>query len=89
LAAHQPARKLSYNEQRELAALPARIDELESEHRALRERIASPDFYKEPSDAIHAALARAEQLDADVIRNYARWEELDAKRQGKMRPCES
>src|SRR5207249_1909131 len=51
-------RKLSYNEQRELEALPARIEALEGEQRALNDRIAGPDFYKEAPGAIREALAR-------------------------------
>ncbi|HEV3057288.1 MAG TPA: ATP-binding cassette domain-containing protein [Vicinamibacterales bacterium] len=78
----QRARKLSYNEQRELDALPARIDALESEHRALNDRIASPAFYKEPADSIRAALARADELAAEVADAYVRWHDLDARRQG-------
>jgi ATP-binding cassette subfamily F protein uup len=51
-------KKLSYNEQRELDALPARIESLESEQSALNARIAGPDFYKDAPHDIHAALAR-------------------------------
>src|SRR5262249_33062797 len=43
-------KKLSYKEQRELEAMPDRIAALEDEQRALQERIAGPDFYKESAD---------------------------------------
>jgi ATP-binding cassette subfamily F protein uup len=78
----QRARKLSYNEQRELDALPARIDALESEQRALNDRIASPAFYKEPPDSIRDVLARSDELAAEVADAYVRWHDLDARRQG-------
>src|SRR5688572_17347724 len=42
-------RKLSYNERRELEALPARIEALEHEHAALKTEIESADFYKSGS----------------------------------------
>jgi hypothetical protein len=38
------AKRLSYNESRELATLPDQIDSLEAEHRGLNERIASAGF---------------------------------------------
>jgi ATP-binding cassette subfamily F protein uup len=70
-------RRLSYKEQREFAALPDVIDALEAEQRGLEARIGSPDFYKEPPDAIREVLARAEQLTIEVVRAYARWDDLD------------
>ena len=72
-----PRKKLTYKEQRELDALPARIDALEEEQRALAERIADPAFYKESADAIHAALARAEDIQHEISAAYSRWHDLD------------
>ena len=71
-------RKLSYKEQRELEALPARIDALEAEERELNARVAGPEFYKEGGTAIAAALARLEALAAELSAAYARWEDLDS-----------
>jgi ATP-binding cassette subfamily F protein uup len=73
-------KKLSHKEQRELDALPARIEALEAEQRDLRARMDAPTFYKEPRAAIDAALARVETLDRDLVAVYARWDELDARR---------
>jgi ABC transport system ATP-binding/permease protein len=70
-------RKLSYKEQRELEALPARIELLESEQAALNARIAGPDFYKETPDAIRAALARADDLHHEIAGAYERWHMLE------------
>jgi ATP-binding cassette subfamily F protein uup len=69
-------RKLSYNEQRELAALPARIEALESEHTQLQVSIASPEFYKESADAIAKTLARSTAVEEELLNAYARWDEL-------------
>jgi ABC transport system ATP-binding/permease protein len=73
-------KKLSYNEQRELDALPARIEALEFEQHALNARIAGPEFYKERADAIAASLARVETLQRELVDAYARWDELETRR---------
>jgi ABC transport system ATP-binding/permease protein len=73
-------KRLSYMEQRELDALPARIDTLEAEQRALNAQIASPDFYKERADAIQSALERVEALAQELAGAYARWGDLESRR---------
>jgi ATP-binding cassette subfamily F protein uup len=73
-------KRLSYKEKRELEELPSRIDALESEQKALGEKIAGPDFYKEGGDVIKASLARVETLKRDLAAVYARWDELDSRR---------
>jgi ATP-binding cassette subfamily F protein uup len=73
-------KKLSFKEQRELDALPAAIEGLESEQRALAARIASPGFYKETADTIKQSLARVEELQRELVGVYARWGELDARK---------
>jgi len=71
-------RKLSYNEQRELDGLPARIEELEAEQARLKAEAASPEFYKSPADHIHRVLARIGAVHAELDAALARWVELDA-----------
>ncbi|HMF94816.1 MAG TPA: ATP-binding cassette domain-containing protein [Vicinamibacterales bacterium] len=73
-------KRLSYMEQRELDALPARIEALETEQRDLAATIAGPDFYKESAETINAALARADALQEELTRAYGRWEELESRR---------
>src|SRR5262249_5589889 len=72
-------KKRSYQERRELEALPGRIDELEAERRALGDRIAHQDFYKEPAAAIAEALERVQQLERELADLYARWDALDSR----------
>ncbi|MEO8260388.1 MAG: ATP-binding cassette domain-containing protein [Acidobacteriota bacterium] len=72
-------RKLSFKEQRELEALPTRIEALESEERTLNTTFGDPDFYKEPADTIRRTLARLEEVRAELAVVYARWDELDSK----------
>jgi ABC transport system ATP-binding/permease protein len=71
-------RKLTYKEQRELEALPARIESLESEQAALNARMAGPEFYKEAPDAIRVALARADDLHREIAAAYERWYTLES-----------
>lgn len=74
-----PARKLSYKEQRELEALPARIEALESEQASLHATINGPAFYKAGAEVIAQTLARAESVDAELMGALARWDELDSR----------
>ncbi|MEE2727750.1 MAG: ATP-binding cassette domain-containing protein [Candidatus Latescibacterota bacterium] len=72
----QRKRKLSFNEQRELNALPDQIEALEAEQSALHEQMADPAFYQQNGEDVTAAQTRLEQIDNDLKRAYARWEEL-------------
>jgi ATP-binding cassette subfamily F protein uup len=69
--------KLSYKDQRELDSLPARIEALESEQQGLEAQVSRPEFYQQDKDAITAVLGRLEQVQAELARAYARWEELE------------
>jgi ATP-binding cassette subfamily F protein uup len=73
-------KKLSFKEQRELDELPALIERLESEQRALAQRIADPEFYKAGAETIKQSLARVDALQHELAAVYARWGELDARK---------
>jgi ABC transport system ATP-binding/permease protein len=70
-------RKLSYKEQREREALPARIHALEAEQQRLRTESESVEFYREPADRIREVLARLEQIGPELQAVLARWMELE------------
>jgi ATP-binding cassette subfamily F protein uup len=70
-------KKLSYKEQREFQALPAKIAALEGEETALAEKIADPEFYKSGSVRIAESLERVETIKTELLALYARWTELD------------
>jgi ATP-binding cassette subfamily F protein uup len=70
-------KKLTFNEQREFAALPGRIDALEAEVRRLDEAIAAPAFYKEGAAEIARVLARAEEARRELDEAYGRWIDLE------------
>jgi ABC transport system ATP-binding/permease protein len=79
--AHRPVKvngKLSYKEKRELEALPARIEALETEQSELQLRTAQADFYRQPGAAITSALERLEALGNELEECYARWQSLES-----------
>ncbi|NGX14867.1 ATP-binding cassette domain-containing protein [Wenzhouxiangella sp. XN24] len=74
------AHKLGYREQRELDALPGRIDALEDEIAALEARMAAPEFYAQPwelTQPVIDALAR-KQAEHDRLTNQ--WLALEERR---------
>jgi ATP-binding cassette subfamily F protein uup len=73
-------RKLSYMEQRELAALPEKIESLEAEQAELHAAVNGHGFYAQPRETIDAALARLETINRDLQASYARWEALELPR---------
>ena len=74
------SKKLSYREQRELEALPGRIESLEAEQRTLNVKIADPAFYSEPADVIKEAVARLEAIHIELAEVYARWDALESRK---------
>jgi len=75
--AASPRRKRSFNEQRELAELPARLEVLEERKAALTARMAEPGFYDRPRDDVAADMAVLARLEADIDAAFARWAELE------------
>ncbi|MCC7458620.1 MAG: ATP-binding cassette domain-containing protein [Nitrospira sp.] len=72
-----PARtKLSYKEQRELDALPTRIEALEAEQKALAERLASGELYANEPQRVPALRARFDAIEAELMQALERWEAL-------------
>lgn len=72
----QRERKLSFNERRELEALPEQIEALEAEQETLHKQMADPAFYQQNGEDVAAAQARLEQVDSALQKAYDRWEEL-------------
>ena len=60
--------KLSYHDQRELNALPAKIESLEARHAELMEIIAQPDFYDQSPDEIATTLNAVTELEQALDR---------------------
>jgi ABC transport system ATP-binding/permease protein len=72
-------KKLTFKEQRELAALPQRIEALESEQAQLQASMAAADFYLQGSDAIARTMSRVQQVEQELLTLYARWDELESR----------
>ncbi len=70
-------RKLSFKDQKELDALPKRIEALENEQRELHVTMAEPNFYQRGGSAIADAKTRLAELDTELEVVYGRWTELE------------
>ena len=73
-------RKLSFKEERELEALPDRIASLEQEQEQIHGTLADPEFYKNAGPEVVTLNARLEELDAELLAAYERWEQLEGLR---------
>ncbi len=79
-AATTPKRaKLGFKEQRELDALPTRIEALEAEQRLLGERLASTEFYREAPQRVAEVQSRFGHIEEELMQALARWELLDGR----------
>ncbi len=72
-----PKRKLSYKEQRELDALPAKIEALETEQAALEAAIADPDFFNQDPGTVNDKMAQLKAVSEALDMTLERWAELD------------
>ncbi len=75
-----PKKKLSGKEQKELEALPAKIEALEKEQAELTAQLADPAFYKAQAAKFAAVKSRLEAVEKEHVIVFARWEELEAGR---------
>ncbi len=71
------SKKLSYKLQRELDALPKKIDQLEVQIQALSEQMAAPNFYQQDAELITQVSNQLKDLQADLDACFLRWEELE------------
>ncbi|MDI1338080.1 MAG: ATP-binding cassette domain-containing protein [Lacunisphaera sp.] len=81
-SAGKPAKKLSGKEQKELETLPAKIEALEKEQALLTAQLADPSFYKKQAAKFTEVKARLETVEREHATAFARWEELEAVRNG-------
>ncbi|WP_018954070.1 ATP-binding cassette domain-containing protein [Thioalkalivibrio sulfidiphilus] len=70
-------KKLSYKDQRELEALPGRIEALETEQATLTETLGDPTFYQQGPEKIAEVQARLAAIETELAQCYARWEALE------------
>jgi ATP-binding cassette subfamily F protein uup len=67
------ADRLSFNEQRELDGLPAKIAKLEAERSTLEKSLADPGFYPRDRAGFEAATARHHEVTAILAEAEERW----------------
>ena len=70
--------KLSYNEQRELAQLPSKIEQLEIVIADLQTQIGQSDFFNQPHDITGPILQSLSDKEAELEAVFERWEQLEA-----------
>jgi ATP-binding cassette subfamily F protein uup len=71
--------KLSYKEQRELDELPARLEALEAEQKALGELVAGSELYTQGAARIAEVNGRYAAIEEEMTRLLERWEALSRK----------
>ena len=75
--ADRPRTKLSYKEQRELAALPGEIEALEQEQTELTTRMGSSDYHRLDPQRLREDRRRLQELESLLSVKFARWETLE------------
>ncbi|HCG7926191.1 ABC transporter ATP-binding protein [Vibrio parahaemolyticus] len=72
------SKKLSYKLQRELEALPAKLEQLESDIETLQEQVNDPEFFAKPVEQTQPVLEQLAALEQELEIAFERWEELEA-----------
>jgi len=71
-------RKRSYKEQRELDAIPGRIQLLEAEQQELQALLSDPELFRQGSGEANTSLERLQRLTAELEAAYTRWDALES-----------
>jgi len=75
------AGKLSYMVQRELDALPEKIETAEAELAELQSIISDPEFYENDQTTIEITMKKVATAQENLEALYARWEEIEQSKQ--------
>ncbi len=70
-------KKLGYKDQRELAGLPARIEQLEQQQSDLHQKLSDPIFYQNNSDQVASLKKQLAGLESELEIAFTRWEILE------------
>ncbi len=81
-ATKRSAGKLSYNLTRELEQLPQKLEQLEARIGELQAQMSHPDFFSQPHDKTQPVLDALAQTEQELDVAFARWEELEALKNG-------
>jgi ATP-binding cassette subfamily F protein uup len=72
--------RLSYKEERELAALPEEIEALEREQTELIARMSEPDYHRLGGERLRGDRRRLAELEELLLARFARWGSLEEQR---------
>ncbi|CAK2035451.1 ABC transporter ATP-binding protein [Vibrio crassostreae] len=75
------SKKLSYKLQRELEALPMRLEELETQIETLQEEVNDPSFFSKSVEQTQPVLDKLSAAEQELEVAFERWEELEALQQ--------
>ncbi len=70
-------RKRTFKEQRELEALPGRIESLEAEKQDLFSALSDPELYKTAGQDVARLQSRLDEVEDELEKAYTRWELLE------------
>ncbi|NKF51161.1 ABC transporter ATP-binding protein [Shewanella sp. WXL01] len=79
--AEKTVKKLSYKLQRELEALPAKMEQLEQELELMQQAVSSADFYNQDQQAVNDTLTSLANKEQELETCFERWEELESLKQ--------
>ncbi len=72
-----PKRERKSSTQRELRALPGKIEKLEAEIAVLHEQLAAPDYFRQPAEQIRTDREKLAALETELEALFRRWERLE------------
>jgi len=75
--AARPKGRLGYKEQRELDSLPKEIESLELAQAALLARMSAAQYHEASAETMRADSERAGEIEQEMARRFARWEQLE------------
>jgi ATP-binding cassette subfamily F protein uup len=73
---------LSFNETRELAALPGKIAALEKEQHEINAKLADNATYRDEAAQVKTLQSRNAEIEEALLELLSRWEELEGKQAG-------
>ena len=76
-AVSEKPEKLSYKDQRELDALPGKIEKLEAEQTQLQATMGESDFYQQSHEQVTVILERMQAVEEELEVCFGRWEALE------------
>ena len=66
-------RRFGFNEKRELAALPEKIESLEAQQAELQTKVSDSEFYRQSPEEIESGLEALRQVSQNIEQCYDRW----------------